>query len=401
MADPTPVDIKVRATDEATGVFQRVGMSLRNMEKEQRISGERSIERLLKGGGAIGMVGFAAEKFKAVTEEVLKLSEAYRSGQITGMQFASSVTSSIPVLGQFYDAINNINEILDENARKEAKRIKEYEFAAAQTFKEQKDYFSMIKLTTSLRNQEKLAELRGYNREVESAQQRHKETLKKIIEGEGKNGENAASKAAKEAETKRAAAELLQIYEKNQVSLEAIITKNLNTVEEINGMSAERRLRMQGKSGQAELNLIRRQMEQKTREIDRQFQKDLAEHPEWGESFLASVRDTENRKVREESGYQMEDVKLNALKSSLNYSKPSGSITGRMSGASAVARQQYISDTITNFNASNEKPMTVAQGNIMTSLLTKTTEGINRMLVVIEKNPYVRSIFNHSSGGAH
>ena len=109
------LDVHIRAKDEASNVFnsafENIKRKSKELNQEARASGDTALERMLKGGGALGIVTLAGEALKKVTTEAVKLSEELEKGKINAADVALEIGKSLPVLGGFVEAGESINEL--------------------------------------------------------------------------------------------------------------------------------------------------------------------------------------------------------------------------------------------------------------------------------------------------
>ena len=115
------LDITIGAKDEASGVFSSAFANLKSQAKsmnlEARQSGDQALERMLKGGGALGIVTLLGEGLKKTTEEAVKLSNEFAEGKINAADMVLEIGKSLPVLGGFFSAGESINELFTHQKR--------------------------------------------------------------------------------------------------------------------------------------------------------------------------------------------------------------------------------------------------------------------------------------------
>ena len=112
------VDIKIKATDEASSIFERVAKSAQSLNREARGSGDRDIERLIRGGGALAIFTKAAEIAEKAADAISESLRGVASGTETVSQgighIIEGTTKSIPVLTTVVDAFTSIRGAGDD-----------------------------------------------------------------------------------------------------------------------------------------------------------------------------------------------------------------------------------------------------------------------------------------------
>ena len=122
MADETKnLDVIISAKDEASSVFTQAFSNLkekaRELNTEARESGDMSLERLLKGGGYLGIFTLAGDALKRASEESVKLSDELAKGKINAADVGLEILKSLPMIGGFAAAGESINELLTHQKR--------------------------------------------------------------------------------------------------------------------------------------------------------------------------------------------------------------------------------------------------------------------------------------------
>ncbi|MDP9175611.1 MAG: hypothetical protein M3O30_17345 [Planctomycetota bacterium] len=115
------LEILVTARDQASGVLKNVGEStqslgqkLHALNMESRASGEKDIERLLKGGGALGLATFGAEMVKHAADETREALRGVTEGTMTWGDATSKMLEGLPVFGQFYGAAQSLVNVSED-----------------------------------------------------------------------------------------------------------------------------------------------------------------------------------------------------------------------------------------------------------------------------------------------
>lgn len=108
------VDYTITAKDEASGVFATFRQNVKEANAEARASGDKGLETLLKGGGALGLATLAAQQFgemaKTVDEDLVGIANHTKTwGDLT-----DDALSKLPVFGQFYSAAKELVDVFDD-----------------------------------------------------------------------------------------------------------------------------------------------------------------------------------------------------------------------------------------------------------------------------------------------
>lgn len=135
---PTTKDINLRisGTDAGAGAaldgtakkVQTLGQRLHEINLEARRNGTRDIERLLKGGGALGLAHFASEKFAEMAKGMKEIMEEVREGTMTAGQGVTKFVEQIPIIGSLTAAFKDLGEVVHDfinPAEAEATRLLE------------------------------------------------------------------------------------------------------------------------------------------------------------------------------------------------------------------------------------------------------------------------------------
>src|SRR5579875_747489 len=102
------------AAKEELSAFGRFAKSAKEWSMESRQSGESSVERMLKGAGALGLATFAMEGLGKAAEATSENLRMVADGEETAGQAIGNVLSStadaVPVLGTFVHAFRSIED---------------------------------------------------------------------------------------------------------------------------------------------------------------------------------------------------------------------------------------------------------------------------------------------------
>jgi hypothetical protein len=79
--------------------------------------------KLIAGGGAIGALSMLGKELANATDEIVKMSQAFRKGEIESGMFFEKVAAGVPVLGGFWQFGRNIRESFTHE-REEADKFK-------------------------------------------------------------------------------------------------------------------------------------------------------------------------------------------------------------------------------------------------------------------------------------
>lgn len=108
------VDIAIVAKDEASGVFKSVAASAKEFNREAKASGEGAVEKLLKGGGALGLATFALEGMAKAAEGVREALHGVADGTMEVSQGIGLVLQKgfegIPVVGTWVKGFREIED---------------------------------------------------------------------------------------------------------------------------------------------------------------------------------------------------------------------------------------------------------------------------------------------------
>jgi len=132
MSQVNTIIYPVKATDEASGVFAKIGNSLGGLNQQAKgafgaQSGFGQLGLLLKGGGIAAGLVILSDQLGKAAEKVDELSVKFRQGEITGGEFAAGMVRSIPLIDRFIGGIESIalsilgyrRELEKANAEKE------------------------------------------------------------------------------------------------------------------------------------------------------------------------------------------------------------------------------------------------------------------------------------------
>jgi hypothetical protein len=77
-----------------------------------RANGDVALERLLRGGGALGLFTLVGDGLKDLTAKMVELNKEFEKGEVDAAGVAVEIGKSIPMLGGFVAAGQNIRELL-------------------------------------------------------------------------------------------------------------------------------------------------------------------------------------------------------------------------------------------------------------------------------------------------
>src|SRR5687768_474569 len=126
------IDIKVRAKDEATGVFKKVGNSLESLKGS---FGKRSdldeVVDVLKGGGALAAISEIGQILGKMADKTQKWRAELAEGKIDAAGVVEELAKSIPVYGHVIDAGRKWRAILDGSAEEPSQINEEIKLSEA------------------------------------------------------------------------------------------------------------------------------------------------------------------------------------------------------------------------------------------------------------------------------
>jgi hypothetical protein len=221
MADVT---IAVKATDAASGVFERVAKNLRAMQQESRRAGEGALERALGSGqGAAGAladylgVGLQAivvdqigNAFKNATAKALEMRDALREGKASAGDLVTEMAKGVPILGGFVSGWSNLRELITNEKAKIAEinretelNIKLSETRLAIAKQQTAEHQRALDIQRGIRNEARLIWMQEPDLTREKIRQRKEEEIiaekrraaAAIANVEAKSGYGAATKA--------------------------------------------------------------------------------------------------------------------------------------------------------------------------------------------------------------
>ena len=105
--------LRIQAINDTKSGLSGAGQALRKFQLDQRKSGEKALESLLKGGLIGGVTAVAGEQLAASMEAVNKLNSAFHKGEITIVERNAEILKSIPILGigaRIADAMGHYTE---------------------------------------------------------------------------------------------------------------------------------------------------------------------------------------------------------------------------------------------------------------------------------------------------
>ncbi len=291
------VDIAITARDEASSVFKSVAAQAREFNMEAKRSGEGAVERLLKGGGALGLATFALEgaghAAKAFSESLAEVANGERSVQEGFGHMLEGVSGAVPVLGTWVTAFREI-----ENAGFDAAASIAAAFGADKATQEAIESSDTLKahyeaLSKAIYEGEKLAMagkakatiagLTGIERERAEANKAYQEELDHIEQlrkekekGLDADGKRAADKGFNQARIEAENAlnqKLAELSREAADQKEENQLKHLERVKSQEDLADEVRLRERGRDLEADLVALTAAHEKELAEIDRLHQK--------------------------------------------------------------------------------------------------------------------------------
>ena len=125
MADPN-VNIKITASDGASGIFERAAKNIRAMRMESRRSGENAVQTVLNSPqGVVGAVadyfgmGLQAiivdklgEAFKNATDKMIEMRAKLAEGKVGVGDMVVEMAKGLPILGGFVSGWLNVREMV-------------------------------------------------------------------------------------------------------------------------------------------------------------------------------------------------------------------------------------------------------------------------------------------------
>lgn len=114
------IELKLKAADETGSAFKSALAHLKEIEHEQRASGEHALEGLARGAGPAALAFFAVEAFTSVSDAATKAMQEVKSGELSateGMQqFGASALQAIPAVGKLFEAGESFHRLMAELA---------------------------------------------------------------------------------------------------------------------------------------------------------------------------------------------------------------------------------------------------------------------------------------------
>ena len=301
------VNFKLVAHDETKGAVQSALANLRELQLEQRRSGEHALESLLKGGGIAGLVMFGIEAEGKAAEAADKSLRKYLAGQESfkeaSVEGIEGIAKSIPIISAMGETVDksaifwghlseaaakylgisgqNIvtQSLLAREMSNEAQRVEELT-AHYDRLRSTMDAAARLRGEHGLAKQEdetKLAVARQYAGE--------REKLRKIIDDDGK------SEAEQEDATQKllgldkaiAAEQAITVKEVRDTAWRDYIKTERQGQEELRRIDAEinaDRLREAGLMGAARTAILKQQFDQEAAALRQRAAEEQHEHPE-------------------------------------------------------------------------------------------------------------------------
>jgi len=309
MATKRQIDLIVKARDEASGVFERVKKGARELNEEAAHSGEGALEKILRGGGTLGLVSFAFEGLTEGAKSAKEALAAYNQEQITGSEVAGrllqTTTDAIPVLSTFTHGFGNIRDAIEDALASGAKWVglsKEIQDALkseSTRMEEAKAANEALDKVREAFNENRHAADQagktGYDAqrgEVEERARIEEEALKAKIaaerqaipkedEGALRQFDQTAAQAIIE-QHRKTAAEILKIDRQQHAEEQAEQIQFEAKMNDIRSQRRENIFRENALADQAEIEAINRQFEQQAAALKQALLKERQEHPERG-----------------------------------------------------------------------------------------------------------------------
>lgn len=121
------IDLILKGRDEASAPISSITEKIRELNAEARHSGEAGLERVLKGGGFLGLATLAGEALDGMAEKFNALKEKLYEGEISAAQIPIEFAKGLPIIGGFVEAGSKLREFFDDDARYAAELTKESE----------------------------------------------------------------------------------------------------------------------------------------------------------------------------------------------------------------------------------------------------------------------------------
>lgn len=298
------VDIAITARDEATSTFEKVAHSAREFNLESRKSGESSIERLIKGGGALGLATFAMEGLAKASEGAREAIRGVADGSMTvGEGIGHTVekgVAAIPVLGKMVEAFRSMEDAAGDAAAAWGKNhgmsdkwIEAHRSSVS--IREESEANNRAieaggELMVKARERATMAGLKGLERERAAADKTYKEELAQIEkvrqEKEKGMGEGARRQFEKtlgvvvEQDQQEHKAKLAEIDKKGAEEKERIADEHAKRIHDIEGQSREADLIAQGRDLDAKVEQLKRHNDQEIADIDRRVKAEKEKRPD-------------------------------------------------------------------------------------------------------------------------
>ncbi len=120
------VEIKIRAKDEASGVFDKIKHGLEEVKGKagrHSLIGEGA-ETFLKGAGVVGGVALLGHELADVTDQAVELSKAFKLGEVSSDAMIQKIAEGVPLLGSFVRFFENVGELISGEEATKAIEIK-------------------------------------------------------------------------------------------------------------------------------------------------------------------------------------------------------------------------------------------------------------------------------------
>jgi len=116
MSQVNTIIYPVKATDEASGVFAKIGNSLGGLNQQAKNTFGQSgaigqFGKVLAGAGAIAGFALIGRQLEATTAKALELRDAFQAGSLSMGELVEQAAKSIPFIGSFVEAGRNIREL--------------------------------------------------------------------------------------------------------------------------------------------------------------------------------------------------------------------------------------------------------------------------------------------------
>jgi hypothetical protein len=193
----TNLEILLSAKDAASAKLEQTGNSVKTLGQrihelnaEARAGGDKDIERLLKGGGALALASLATEAFANLGQEIQKFGQEALKGGVNYEGLVGKIAGSIPVVGGLVRGIGSVIDGIKDIQAASAKQAGDShfaEYASAETSAKIRQEQERVRaeIVTQMRETANAIAAIGagnFAREMQTLESQHEQRLDKIRE---------------------------------------------------------------------------------------------------------------------------------------------------------------------------------------------------------------------------